>query len=422
MGEKETARKKILCSWLLVCLYSILIFLSIPIANKIQSYISDRWGKNIFIYIVVLVLALGVVILVYISIFKRRVYTISNYIWLLLVIGGYAYFTFMLRKIPAEAIHFLEYGILGFLIFKALNHHIKDRSIFLTATALGLLIGTIDEILQWVAPQRIWNFHDLGINAVSVGLFQLAIWKVIMLKTVSGNINTRSIRILTSMFAVEVIIIGLCLSNTPERVASYTDLIPQLSFLQKEESMSEFGYKHDDPEIGTFYSRFTLKKLKEIDRNKWTDNAQILNDTANMNYRQFLKDFNPITNPFLHELRVHAYRRDAYIRKANKTQVIDAKKESYFIAFKENLILDRYFTQTMENSIYRRNRGEIENIERLIDKNKKYKSPVSSNLITNFSETEAWLVILFSLFLLTLLNILYREKPTQKNNSIRTTR
>jgi hypothetical protein len=177
--------------------------------------------------------------------------------------------------------------------------------------------------------------------------------------------------------------------------------------------MSEYGFRHHDPEIGTFYSRFTQEKLKEIDRQKWKSNSQVLNDTANMSYKQFLREFNPIVNAFLHELRVHAYRRDAYIRKANKAPVIKAKKKFYFIAFKENLILDKYFTRTTENSIYKRSRREIERIEQLIDKNKSYKSLVSSDLITTFSETEARLVILFSLFLLMSFNILYRGKSTK---------
>lgn len=145
--------------------------------------------------------------------------------------------------------------------------------------------------------------------------------------------------------------------------------------------------------------------MKGIDRDKWKDNSQILNKTVIMSYKQFLKEFNPITNPFLHEFRVHVYRRDVYFRKASSTSDFDTKKKFYFIAFKENMILERYFTQTTENSIYRRNRSEIEKMEQFIDKNKPYKSLVSSDLITTFSEPEAWLVILVSLLLMMLLNI-----------------
>ena len=79
--------------------------------------------------------------------------------------------------------------------------------------------------------------------------------------------------------------------------------------------MSEFGYKCDDPEIGIFYSRINPKKLQKIDNQRGEEYAQILNKMANMNYKQFLREYNPITDPFLHELRVHIFRRDRYYKR-----------------------------------------------------------------------------------------------------------
>ncbi len=78
-----------------------------------------------------------------------------------------------------------------------------------------------------------------------------------------------------SFFASYLIILGLCASNTPRRVASYTRRIPWLSFLQKEEPMSEFGYKYKDPEIGVFYSRLSPKSLQKTDNLKGEQYALI---------------------------------------------------------------------------------------------------------------------------------------------------
>ncbi len=66
--------------------------------------------------------------------------------------GLYIFFMSKLWKAPEEAVHFLEYGLLGFFLFKALIYHTRDKSIYVTATFFALFVGTIDEILQWMIP------------------------------------------------------------------------------------------------------------------------------------------------------------------------------------------------------------------------------------------------------------------------------
>jgi hypothetical protein len=321
-------------------------------------------------------------------------------------VAGYTYFTLKLWDDPEEAVHFLEYGLLGFFLFKALIHHVRDKSIYLTATLLALFIGIIDEILQWLMPQRFWDFRDAALNGLSGALFQLAVWKVIKPEVISEKMNSRSLRILSSAFISCLLIIGLCASNTPQRVISYTNKIPWLSFLQEEEPMSEFGYKHIDPEIGAFYSRLSLKKLIAMDEIRGNQIAQILNESIDEGYEKFIREYNPGNHPFLHELRVHIFRRDTYFNKAKSVSDINEKKELYFVAFKENLILDKYFTNSTKSSIYYWNRETLQEMEKLIDKKKSYESPVSANLFTSFSEQTMWGAILAVVSILILLNFI----------------
>ncbi len=180
-------------------------------------------------------------------------------------------------------------------------------------------------------------------------------------------------------------IISLCASNTPKRVYNYTKQIPWLSFLQKEEPMSEFGYKYKNPEIGVFYSRLSPKSLQKTDDFIGEQNAQILNESVDKDYEQFLRKYNPITNPFMHELRVHIFRRDTYFEKEKSASNLNEKKEFYFIAYKENFILKKYFSRSIEKSAYGLNEDIIQEAKALISQNKHYESPVSSNLFTSFS-------------------------------------
>jgi len=174
--------------------------------------------------------------------------------------------------------------------------------------------------------------------------------------------------------------------------------------------MSEFGYKYNDPEIGILYSRISPLRIQKIDYQRGKEYAHILNKTVSMNYRRFLKKYNPITNPFLHELRVHIFRRDKYYAKANEISDQNKKREFYLISFKENLVLKKYFNKSTKNSVHYWDDDKVLKLDELIDKNKPYESAVSSNLFTSFSEKTMWIVIFILLTILASINFIWKSK------------
>jgi VanZ family protein len=402
-----TFDKKDFLAWLWVILCSIAIFLTVPVARKIQRFVYNKWGRELFLYFVLVALAVACLIMFYFLIFRLRVKSLSNYVWLLIISTLYVYFTLKLKKVPEETVHFLEYGLLSFFLFKAISHHVKDKSIYITATLFTLLIGTFDEILQWITPQRYWDFKDAGLNALSGGLFQLAVWKVVRPKFISEKFSARSLKIFSCIFASCLIILGLCVLNTPNRVYNYTKKLQFLSYLQKEESMSEFGFKYKDPEIGVFYSRLSPKSLKKTDEQRGNKYVQILNESVNKDYEQFLREYSPTTDPFMHELSVHIFRRDTHLNKARAASQLSEKKDLYFISYKENLILQKYFTKSLEKSVYSWDENKIKEAEALIDKIKPYKSPVSANLFTSFSEKTVWISIVCIISFLGVVNLIF---------------
>ena len=379
-----------------------------------QRFVSDKWGRTTFGYSVLIVLAIAFFYLIYFLTSKLKIRSASNYIWLFIIGGLYIYFILKLWGIPEEAIHFLEYGLLGFFLFKALIHHIRDKSIYFTATLFALLVGTFDEILQWITPQRYWEFRDVWLNTLSGGLFQLGIWKIIRPKIISEKINFKSFKIFTYISVSCLILLGLCVLNTQQRVVSYTNQIPWLSFLLKEEPMSEFGYKYKDPEIGTFYSRLSPKSLQKTDNLRGNQYAQILNKSVDRNYERFLREYNPSIHPFLHELRVHIFRRDTYLKKGKSASNLSEKKDFYLIAYKENLILEKHFNRSIEKSVYRWNEDILQELEVSIDKSKAYESPVSANLFTSLSAKIMWIFISFILIVMGFVNFIYYTKERRR--------
>jgi len=394
-------------AWLWVALCTFAIFLIVPLARTIQSFVQARWGRSLFGYTVLVAAGGTFLVLIYYLYFKLNIRSPLNYIWLTIITGLYIYFTIKLWKVPVEAIHFLEYGLLGFFLFRAFRFTIKDKSIYLSAFLFGSFVGILDEILQWMVPLRYWDIRDVGLNCLSAALFQIALWKGISPKIISQKINPKSAKILSILLGMNLVLLGLCVSNTPKRVSSYTKLFPALSFLEKEESMSEFKLKHRDPEAGNFYSRLSLEELEKEDRENSDKNAQILKDSKDKDYGEFLRNFPGSIFPFLHEFRVHLFRRDKKFEEALKTDGAEEKRKLFFIAYKENLILEKYFGQTVRKSSYKWSEEKINQTETLINKNEPYTSPVSASLFSPSHEKIIWMTILIILVLLAILNYFF---------------
>ncbi len=387
-------------AWLCVALCALAIFVTVPLARTIQKIIEERWGSEFFGYFVIISIGLAIFLTLFLLIFKLKIRSASNYIWLIVIGGTYVYFTLKLWEVPVEAIHFLEYGLLGFFIFNALKLKIKDKTIFLTAFLFGCLIGIFDEIFQWIIKNRIWDFRDVGLNALSSGLFQAAVWLGIKPIAISQKIRPRSLRIVSIYFAANILLLGLCFSNTPQRVQSYANALPFLSFLQQEEAMNQFNLKHMDPEIGTFYSRLTINELLSIDRKNAKDYGQLLHEWKDRDYDEYLRAHPGFLVPLLHEIRIHIFRRDTRYERAFQSEDEEEKRENLFIAFKENEILEKYFGHTMKESPYMWSEEFSAQIESQIDEDVSYESPVSASVFNQKSEKQIWIAIFLILILL----------------------
>jgi len=229
-------------AWIWTLLYAFLIFFTIPVTRKIQGFISASIGREFFTYYVISVVSCVFVVFLYFFIFKLKVKKISQYVWLFMCAGLYIYFTIKLKRFPEEATHLIEYGLLSYFVFKALSHRIHDWTVYITTILIVSFIGTIDEVIQWMTPRRYWDFKDIGINIVGGLLLQLIIWKGIKPDIISRPLNKLSVKILTIIISVDLIVLGLCLSNTPKAVKSYTTVFQSLSWLRAEEPMSKFAF------------------------------------------------------------------------------------------------------------------------------------------------------------------------------------
>lgn len=199
--------------------YTLFLFSSIPFVRPFQKFVYNQYGKSYFGYFVLVAIVLCLIGCVFYLIKNAdRGVSTKNYLWLAGVTGLYVYFTLKLWGCPEEAIHFLEYGLLSYLFYRALRHHVKDVTIYFTVAFIALFLGTIDEIIQWIVPVRYWDFRDVWLNFLSGGLLQLGLWKGIRPRIINKRVRPQSIWILSTIIGACIILLALCAPNTPSRM------------------------------------------------------------------------------------------------------------------------------------------------------------------------------------------------------------
>jgi hypothetical protein len=335
--------------WLQAALCVLVIFSTIPVARAFQRFIYSTVGREFFTYFVVTIIFCLIITLLYFFLFRLRVKRVSQYLWLTACSGFYIYMSIQLREHPEEAIHILEYGLLAFFLFRALNHRINDWTVYLSAGLLVLFAGTMDEFLQWLMPERFWSFRDVGINTVAGGILLLALHKGIRSENTGKPVKKHSVKVLSRILVMNLIFLTFCLSNTPGAVQRYTEAFHSLSWLRHEEHMTEYGFKHTDPKIGIFYSRFPLEKLSETDLSHGSEYGRMVSSVRKdeLAYEELIRINTPATDPFLYEFLSHLSRRDKNLERIEEIHSEYKKSEKRIIAYRSNLILEKYFFNTL---------------------------------------------------------------------------
>jgi len=386
MNLNEKPRCDEATSWTLAGLWLLFIYVTIPLARTIQEYVRDHGGKAVFLWLTFAALILSAVWMIRAVRRREVVLSPSRFLLLFIILGIFSWMTWSLRANPEESIHFIQYGVLSLLLHRAFCHRIRDVSIYLAGIMLGIGFGIIDELIQWVVPKRFFDFRDIGINIIAVTLVQLAVAVGIRPAIVQSRMGSTGLKIGFAAMFLNLLMLLFCISNTPEFRQYYSRFFPAAAGIN--DMTVEYGYLYIDDETGGFKSRLTPKELARQDRERHAEVIPILNEFKNdRQYMYFMSKAEPYKDPLLVEARVHIFRRDRYAKLCRETNNDDNLKRSHAaVAFQENLILEKYFPNIINNSRYvwpddvRQMFAELsQGIPRQI-------SPVSSALVTRITQ------------------------------------
>ena len=367
--------------------WTAVIYATIPMARMIQKWVSAEFGGEAFSWTVYAVVAITFGIAW--RWFARQAIPGSARakVVLIFLAAAFAYGTWHLRARPEEALHFVQYGLLSALAYRAFAEGGANRGTYLCAFLLTAILGSVDEVIQWLVPKRYFDFRDIAINVIAGGLIQLGLVLGIAPQAMKTRATEASARTAWKLGLIWLVLLGFCLNNTQSLWRPV--LFPGPHLFLFDEAMTEYGNKIKDPEIGTFYSRFTPGELRQEDEKRAPEAGRILAiEGDKKDYASFLARYSPITDPFMHELRVHLYRRDRYLENALEPGNQKESVRLFNVAYRENQILERWFGNSLRASGKVWDAGRLDAAAARL-RPEPYQSPVSQNLITRFSQPQA---------------------------------
>lgn len=132
---------------------------------KMWRYFRGRIGSSLDYFPAISLIIIGIFIISYL-VFYRKDKNPFTYISFILI--GFAYRYSLSRiELPIEKTHFLEYGFLSFLVFRALRNDVKNKLLYPLSALIVFCLGFLDEGIQYLLPNRVYEFRDVLLNATS---------------------------------------------------------------------------------------------------------------------------------------------------------------------------------------------------------------------------------------------------------------
>jgi hypothetical protein len=160
-----------------VVAFTSLIYLTIPFARDIERFLRDLKILRTVVYCAVFIFisAVAFIVIRYIG------YRLFNIIILTLFIAIYL-LIIKQYSIMVEKIHFIEYGLLAFLVYHSLREAIPGLAIYPVSLIIVTAIGWGDELIQYFLPGRVYDKRDVFLNALSGALILILLYIVDRIK------------------------------------------------------------------------------------------------------------------------------------------------------------------------------------------------------------------------------------------------
>jgi len=153
-------------------IYVFVLYATLPLGRPVVTFMRSHLSPSQQSLLMYAIFAtVGAAFLGYV-LFKIRTFTLTAFVCLALLMGLYYLEFTLLVKYPEERLHFLEYGLLGLLLFKTFSIDFKGLRPYQLTFITGSIIGYGDELVQHCTKYLPGLFSILGITSVDPAAFR----------------------------------------------------------------------------------------------------------------------------------------------------------------------------------------------------------------------------------------------------------
>jgi len=296
----------------LAILAAIALILAAPAIGSARSALRAAYPGS-FSRIVEGALAFAVLAALAIAIARIRTARLVRYVALAVALAAaWAYSTATGSPDPAiravERVHFVEFGLIAWLFLRVWRDR-PDGSALVAPFLAAFLAGIGDEAFQWFVPARVGELADVALNGVAIGCGLLFGAALTPAAAPLGAWSGGSVRLVARLLAIVIV-----------ALAAFVHVV-------------HLAGRIADPAFGAFDSRFTPAEL----------------DTDARDRADAWRAAPPLVRP------PRFSREDQYATEG--LQHVQARNTAWehgdaFTAWRENLILERYFAPVLDAPSY----------------------------------------------------------------------
>jgi VanZ family protein len=185
--EADEVRPSRWRAWAYVALMMVCILLTLPTAPYLWKAALKVFGKgfNDAGYLLFLFIFAGI------GFHAGKRFTGPSLRALSLLFGFALVYFYLLKYVchfPAERLHLIEYGLLSLLAFRALRLDLSALKSYAFGFLIAAAFGFVDELIQGVLDNRVYETRDVAINVISAGLSLLVVG--ILFRPNSADVST----------------------------------------------------------------------------------------------------------------------------------------------------------------------------------------------------------------------------------------
>lgn len=218
------------------------VIASAPFVQQVFTVVSDAWPEHANA-ITRGATTVPVAVALLFALVRIRDRRAARYGALALAVAMGASYTRVSPLFDTETFHFVEYGLLGWLWYRA-SRRVEDASLLVVPLLAGVVVGTLDEFFQWFIPIRAGEARDVMLNVVGAGCGLLFALGVDPPARVTTGLH-RDSRARVVAWAVTAAVVFAWFFFTVH-----------------------IGHDVGDPGIGSFRSRYTAAELARLARDR----------------------------------------------------------------------------------------------------------------------------------------------------------